>query len=100
MLSKFIAAVALIASTAGALVPSAALARDRDYRGWQGRGDHSKRGYGGHGYNQGGRHDGYNSGAHYAGNRYFSRGQGYERQHAYDRGYSQPSHRGHGYRGH
>ncbi len=35
MFGKMFAAVALVASTAGVLVPSAALARDRDHGGWQ-----------------------------------------------------------------
>lgn len=114
MLGKMFAAVALVASTAGVLAPSAALARDHGHGGWQNRIGHYQGGYGnheygnqdynrrgGHGYNRGGGH-GYNAGnGYYNNNGYYFRQHGYERQHGYqqqhgyDRGYNQHDQGGH-----
>lgn len=109
MFGKMFAAVALVVSTAGALAPSAALARDRNHSGWQNRDGHSQRGYGNRGYNRRGGH-GYNTvNRQYNGNRngyynnsgYYPRQHGYERQHGYDRSYNQRYQGGHdNYRGH
>jgi hypothetical protein len=109
MFGKMFAAVALVASTAGVLAPSAALARDRDHGGWQTQDRHSQRGYGNHGYNRRGGH-GYNTGnSHYSGNGsryynnngYYPRQHGYQQQHGYDRGYNQHYQSDHdNYRGH
>ena len=116
MFGKMFAAVALVASTAGVLAPSAALARDHGHGGWQnqdrhyqgGYGNHGyNRGHGGHGYNRGGGH-GYNAGngyydnnSYYAGQHGYGRQHGYQRQHGYDRGYNQHDRGGHdNYRGH
>ena len=109
MFGKMFAAVALVASTAGVLVPSAALARDRDHGGWQNRAGHEQGGYGNHGYNRRGGH-GYNTGdSHYNGNGngyynnsgYYPRQHAYKRQHGYDRGYNRHDQRGYdNYRGH
>ena len=106
MFGKMFAAVALVASTAGVLAPSAALARDHGHGGWQAREGHSQGGYGSHGYNRGGGH-GYNAGnGYYKNNGYYPSPHGYERQHGYqqqhgyDRGYNQHYQSGHNYRGH
>ncbi|WP_296743168.1 hypothetical protein [Mesorhizobium sp.] len=92
MIDKMLAAVALVASTAGVLAPSAALARDRDHHGgWQNRDGHSQGGYGnhgysgrgGHGYNTGYRHYGGYADSYYNNSGYYPRQHGYERQHGY-----------------
>ncbi len=117
MLRKIIAAAALAASAAIATVPGAALAQDREHRGWQTQGNYGGRhgnswvGRGGHGQGAYDRHyvrsngnhgdRSYDNGNGYHGNRGYDNGNGYYRQQGgHDRrsqsyGYDQNGYGGH-----
>ncbi|GAY19531.1 MULTISPECIES: hypothetical protein [Sphingomonadaceae] len=100
MVRKFIAAAALLASTAGMLAPSAALARDREHGGWQARNEHGRdqHGYGNRyrDYDRRNRH-----GSYYASNRHYVGNGYYARRHGSGYGYNQHREGEHDpYRGH